>query len=81
MNFLLDTNVVSEWVKPRPNANVMRWLAGVATALCSDRYQGRQCRDAMKIWTENLEKTACMARDDGLASLGIHLRLSNLRRL
>ena len=27
MNFLLDTNVVSEWVKPRPNANVVRWLA------------------------------------------------------
>ncbi len=27
MNFLLDTNVVSEWVKPRPNENVVRWLA------------------------------------------------------
>ncbi len=27
MNFLLDTNVVSESVKPRPNANVVRWLA------------------------------------------------------
>jgi len=27
LNFLLDTNVVSEWVKPRPNANVVRWLA------------------------------------------------------
>ena len=27
LNYLLDTNVVSEWVKPRPNANVMRWLA------------------------------------------------------
>ncbi|HXQ98698.1 MAG TPA: type II toxin-antitoxin system VapC family toxin [Candidatus Limnocylindrales bacterium] len=27
MNFLLDTNVVSEWVKPRPNVNVVRWLA------------------------------------------------------
>jgi hypothetical protein len=24
---LLDTNVVSEWVKPRPNVNVIRWLA------------------------------------------------------
>ncbi len=29
MNFLLDTNVVSEWVKPRPNAGVMHWLASV----------------------------------------------------
>ncbi len=25
--FLLDTNVVSEWVKPRPHAGVVRWLA------------------------------------------------------
>ena len=29
MSFLLDTNVVSEWVKPRPDANVAAWLAGV----------------------------------------------------
>ena len=27
MNFLLDTNVISEWEKPRPNAGVVRWLA------------------------------------------------------
>ncbi len=27
MNFLLDTNVVSEWVKPRPNAGAADWLA------------------------------------------------------
>jgi toxin FitB len=27
MNFLLDTNVVSEWTRPRPNAGVMAWLA------------------------------------------------------
>ena len=27
MNFLLDTNVVSEWVKPRPDPNVIAWLA------------------------------------------------------
>jgi len=26
MNFLLDTNAVSEWVKPRPNAGVIRWM-------------------------------------------------------
>lgn len=26
MTFLLDTNVVSEWAKPRPDPNVMRWL-------------------------------------------------------
>lgn len=29
MNFLLDTNVVSEWVKPHPNAGVVAWLAEV----------------------------------------------------
>ena len=27
MNFLLDTNVVSEWVKPRPNTGIVAWLA------------------------------------------------------
>ena len=27
MNFLLDTNVVSEWVKPRPDTGVTTWLA------------------------------------------------------
>ena len=29
MSFLLDTNVVSEWVKPRPDLNVVQWLADV----------------------------------------------------
>ena len=29
MSFLLDTNVVSEWVKPRPEPRVVRWLAQV----------------------------------------------------
>jgi toxin FitB len=27
VSFLLDTNVVSEWTKPGPNAGVMTWLA------------------------------------------------------
>ena len=27
MSFLLDTNVVSEWIKPRPDAGVVAWLA------------------------------------------------------
>lgn len=27
MNYLLDTNVVSEWVKPRPDPGVVAWLA------------------------------------------------------
>jgi hypothetical protein len=27
LSYLLDTNVVSEWVKPRPDPSVVRWLA------------------------------------------------------
>jgi len=26
MSFLLDTNAVSEWVKPRPDAGLIRWM-------------------------------------------------------
>ena len=26
MNFLLDTNAVSEWAKPQPNPGVIRWM-------------------------------------------------------
>jgi predicted nucleic acid-binding protein len=26
MNYLLDTNIVSEWTKPRPNVGIVRWL-------------------------------------------------------
>ena len=29
MSFLLDTNVVSEWVKPEPDPGVITWLAEV----------------------------------------------------
>jgi predicted nucleic acid-binding protein len=29
VSFLLDTNVVSEWTKPRPNAGLVDWLAQV----------------------------------------------------
>jgi len=29
MNFLVDTNVVSEWVKPAPNAGLLRWSESV----------------------------------------------------
>ena len=29
MNFLLDTNVVSEWVRPRPDPGVITWMAEV----------------------------------------------------
>ena len=29
MSFLLDTNVVSEWMKPQPNSALIAWLAEV----------------------------------------------------
>ena len=29
MNFLLDTNAVSEWVKPRPNPGLIQWMQSV----------------------------------------------------
>jgi predicted nucleic acid-binding protein len=29
VNFLLDTTVVSEWMKPLPNPNVIQWLVEV----------------------------------------------------
>jgi predicted nucleic acid-binding protein len=29
VSYLLDTNVVSEWVKPHPSPGVIRWLADV----------------------------------------------------
>ncbi|HEY6770220.1 MAG TPA: type II toxin-antitoxin system VapC family toxin [Candidatus Sulfotelmatobacter sp.] len=29
MNFLLDTNPISEWVKPQPNAGLTRWMQSV----------------------------------------------------
>lgn len=29
MRFLLDTNTVSEWVKPRPNAGVVAWMNSI----------------------------------------------------
>jgi toxin FitB len=28
VRYLLDTNVISEWVKPQPDAGVVAWLAG-----------------------------------------------------
>lgn len=29
MNFLLDTNVISEWTKPKPDIHIIEWLASV----------------------------------------------------
>jgi predicted nucleic acid-binding protein len=29
VSFFLDTNVISEWLKPRPDQGVIEWLAAV----------------------------------------------------
>ena len=29
MSFLLDTNAISEWVKPQPNRGLIAWMEGV----------------------------------------------------
>jgi toxin FitB len=66
VNYLLDTNVVSEWVKPRPDANVVRWLAGVdedrvrlSVITFAEIQQGIEDmapgdrRDALRLWLED----------------------------
>jgi predicted nucleic acid-binding protein len=46
MRFLLDTNVISEIGKPRPNSRVLTWLleheaaSGVPSVALAERYQG-----------------------------------------
>ena len=46
MRFLLDTNIVTEAAKPRPNARVLSWLlahesaSGVPSIVVAERYQG-----------------------------------------
>ena len=46
MRFLLDTNVISEVGKPRPNSRVLNWLleheaaSGVPSVALAERYQG-----------------------------------------
>jgi toxin FitB len=66
LNYLLDTNVVSEWVKPRPDPNVVRWLADIdEDRVClsvitfaeirqgvDEMAPGRR-RDALKAWLED----------------------------
>ena len=46
MRFLLDTNIISEVAKPRPNARVLNWLmahevaSGIPSMAVAERYQG-----------------------------------------
>ena len=65
MSYLLDTNVISEWVKPRPNPHVARWLTQVdeeqtyLSVVCfAEIRQGIEDmppsarRDAITVWLE-----------------------------
>ena len=46
MRFLLDTNVITEVAKPRPNARVLNWLlaheaaSGIPSIAVAERYHG-----------------------------------------
>ena len=46
MRFLLDTNVISEIAKPRPNSRVLNWLLAhemasvIPSVVVAERYQG-----------------------------------------
>lgn len=65
MSHLLDTNVLSEWRRPRPDTKVVRWLRGVyedelylsAATIAEIRYgverlpRGRR-RDELSDWLE-----------------------------
>ncbi len=63
MSFLLDTNVVSEWVKPQPHPGVVAWLAeadedAVFLSVVTlaelrrgiDRLPGGRRRDRLDVW-------------------------------
>lgn len=66
MNYLLDTNVVSEWVKPGPDPSVVQWLAETdEDCIClsvitfaeirqgvEEMAPGRR-RDALKSWLQD----------------------------
>lgn len=66
MSFLLDTNVISEWVRPRPEPKVVRWLAEadedrlfLSVLTFTEIRQGIEematgaRRDALNRWLEN----------------------------
>jgi predicted nucleic acid-binding protein len=66
LNYLLDTNVVSEWVKQRPDANVVEWMAEtdedrvcLSVITFAEIRQGIEQmligrrRDALKLWLQD----------------------------
>ena len=74
MTYLLDTNVVSEWVKPRPSPRVVAWLSStdedeifISVCTLAELRFGISCmpkgrrREALNHWL----RTDLMARFDG----------------
>jgi toxin FitB len=66
LNYLLDTNVVSEWAKPGPDVKVVRWLAETdEDRLCLsvitfaevsqgiEKMAAGQRRDALRTWLDD----------------------------
>jgi len=66
LNYLLDTNVVSEWVKPHPDVKVFEWLADadedricLSVITFAEIRQGVEQmpagrrRDALKLWVQD----------------------------
>jgi predicted nucleic acid-binding protein len=62
LNYLLDTNVVSEWAKLRPDAKVVRWLA--------ETDEDRVCLSVITFAevSQGIEKMAAGQRRDALRS-------------
>lgn len=63
MKVLLDTNVVSEWVKPEPDANVIEWFATLDEEVTFlsvvtlgeirsgiERIDRGRCRTQLEVW-------------------------------
>ena len=85
MRYLLDTNVISEWIKPRPDALVERWMRDadedslwISVATFAELRQGIEImgqgprRAALEDWLEN----ELPARFDGRI-IGIDLSVAS----
>ncbi len=59
MSFLLDTNVVSEWTKPKPDAGVVAWLESQASR---SSYLSTASWAELRRGIENLDDGARKAR-------------------
>ena len=81
MSWLIDTNVIAEWVKPRPDERVVRWLADADEdrRLLDPRTESARVR-AMFVrsdWTRRglgraiLESCERAARDEGFTSMSL----------